>query len=385
MATLKSKKLKEALLKAQLVGLAEESVTVDGCNLVLRSLPQKDYESIVVETQDFENIEYFHAYQMGHVCRSIVEIEGVDLRDADFIEDDVPAGQYLLNATCSKSKANDAKEALKALGIDLAVVPPDGSEGERTVLVERHEWIRQRASKWSREAISVLYRKFADVVGEGERRARDKVEFKTPDETAEDKYRRLLSEFKEIEGQLPGDLTKKILEDAGYLQKSTAEELEEIARRAREFAIEQAKLKEQVVTSVPEPAPSLTTPPQRPAQAPRQYVASQLPPEEEVQQPVQNLQDELMERLKNRQPLNRVAMQAPVPMGASQESRAAQIAALEGTVDPDMVAHVPQPYPNQIEVPELSRHAPQLDGKSVKGLIDKPPAVGLNPRFRRQP
>lgn len=392
MATLKSKKLHEALKKARNVGRAEESVVVDGCSLVLRSLAPKDYESIVGETEELEGIEYFQGYQMGHVCRSIVEIEGVDLREVDFVEDDVPSGHYVISAACSKSKAEEAKEALLGLGINLAVVPPDGSEGDRTVLVERHEWVRQRASTWSREAIGVLYRKFADVVTEGERRAREKVEFRVADETDEDKFRRLLGEMKEASGSLPQDLTQKILGDAGYMPKSTPAELEEATRRAREFAIEQARLKDEAAEEAPL-VPVVVASPPAPTYSPP------LPPEVPTPTTPQDLQQELMERLRNRVPMNRAAMQVPVPssdlvqpspagvppqiQSAMAESRAAQIAALEGNVDPQLVAHEPQVFPPQRETPELSRHIPQIDGKGVKTIIDQRPVVGLNPRFRR--
>jgi hypothetical protein len=395
MATLKSKKLQEALKKARKIGRAEEPVTIDGCALVLQNLPPADYEAVIAEAEAFENIEYFHAYQMGFVCRSIIEIEGVDLRDVDFIEDDVPAGQYLLSGTCSKNKAAEAKEALKSLGIELTVVPPDGSEGERTVMVERHEWVRQRASKWGREAIAVLYRKYSDVVTEGERKSREGIEFKTEDETSEDKFRRLLSEIKELEAQLPVEVSKKALEDNGYLPKSTPEELEAIAQRARDFAIEQAKLKQDVVQAAdPEPEPEAPPAPVRPVvvtppPAPPPPLSL---PEEVVAPPPTDIQQELMERLRNRQPLNRTPMQPPVPMAPAQRSavpnplqqaRAVQIAAIEGPMDVgETPPQSPVAYQVQGGTPELSHRLQNVDGKGVNAIMDKPPVAGINPRFR---
>ncbi len=389
MATLKSKKLQEALKKARNLGRAEEAVTVDECSLVLRSLTPKDYEDSGRETEELDGIEFYQAYQMSHVCRSIVEIEGVDLRDVDFIEEDVPSGQYLLNAACGKGKAEEAQKALAGLGITLTVVPPDASEGMRTTLVERHEWVRQRAASWSREAIGVLYRKFMDVVAEGDRRAREKVEFRTPDETDEDKFRRLLGELKELSAQIPQDLSKRIMEDAGYMAKATQAELDEVDRRAREFAAEQAQLKEEEAQP-PQAAPAPFTPP-------RVELQEEPLPSPPPAPPQQDLQHELMERLRNRVPMNRTAMQAPVPSSVAagvpqqiqsaiaESGRANQIAALEGNLDPNLVAHEPQPYPTQREVPELSRNIPQVDGKGVKGIIDRPPSVGINPRFQRRP
>lgn len=400
MATLKSKKLQEALKKALNVGRAEEALTVDECSLVLRGLAPKDYEDIVNETTELEGIEYYQAYQMGHVCRSIVEIEGVDLRDVEFIEEDVPSGQYLINATCGKGKAEEAKEVLAKLGLNVTLVPPDASEGMRTSLVERHEWVRQRASSWSREAIGVLYRKYADVVTEGERRARAKVEFRIPDETDEDKFRRLLGEMKELAGQLPPDLTKNIMDNAGYMAKSTPAELEEVARRAREFAIEQAKLKEEAAQAEEPPPPPPPVPPPPPPPPVRAEIPTDFPPPPPPAAPQPDIQQELMERLRNRVPMNRTAMQAPVPSSVAtqpaagvppqiqaalaESGRASQIAALEGNLDPLLVAHEPQAFPTQREIPELSRNLQHVDGKSVKSIIDKPPVVGINPRFQRR-
>lgn len=391
MATLKSKKLQEALKKAKNVGRAEEPVTVDNCALVLQSLSPTQYEAIVSETKDLENIEYFQAYQVGHVCRSIVEIEGVDLREVEFIEAEVPSGSYVINALVSKGKAAEARETLAKMGITLTVVPPDPAEGERTVLMERHEWVRQQVVTWSREAIATTYRKIADVVAEGERRAREKVQFHLDDESAEDKYRRLLAEAKELEGSIPPDLTKKILEDSGYLQKSTPEELEAIAQRAREFAASQRQaVQEAEVEEVEEPEPA---PVVRRAAPPPTPPVEDLPPPLQVQQ---DLQAELAERLKARVPMNRQPMQAPTPVGAEpqprsqsfvppqlQATRAAQIAALEGQLDPELAAIPPQAPPTQAEVAELSKPVPRIDGGGVKTILNQPPVAGINPRFRR--
>lgn len=385
MATLKSKKLQEALKKAKNVGRAEEQIVVDECSLVLQSLNATQYEAIVAEVKDVDGIEYFHSYQAGHVCRAIVEIEGIDLRETEYVETEVPSGGYLINAVVSKTKAAEAKGALQAIGVDLTVVTPDGSEGERTVLVERHEWVRQQISTWSREAVTTTYRKLTDVITEGERRARSKIEFRVSDESAEDKFRRLLMEAKGLENEIPPDLVQSVLEDIGYLQKSTPQELAEIDRRAREFAMQQAEARQQQAQAEAPPPPRDPAP----MAAPEPPKVEEGPPPSPIQVQ-QDLQAELAERLKARVPMNRQPMQAPVPLQPGQvptqlqANRASQIAALEGQLDPEALAQ-PAPFPlQQVEVAELSKPAPRLDGGGLKSILNQPPTVGLNPRFRRQ-
>src|ERR1700744_3789741 len=147
MATLKAKRLQEALQKARNVGRVEEAVTIDDCAMVLQNLAPEDYNLIVQETADLEGAEYLHAYQIAHVSRSVVEIEGVDLRDVQFIEDDVPTGNYLLSAVVSnEAKATKAHAALLELGIQLTVEPPDENGETKTVKLEKSEWMRQRVS-----------------------------------------------------------------------------------------------------------------------------------------------------------------------------------------------------------------------------------------------
>jgi len=378
MATLKSKKLQEALKKAKNVGRHEEPVTIDGCSLVLQSLPSSAYDAVIQEISDLEGAEYAHAYQIGHVCRSIVEIEGVDLREVQFVEDDVPSGTYLVNAVVpNEAKAKKAREVLlKELGLELTVVPPDGSE-ERTVMVERHEWLRERVASWSQEAVSIAYRKFTDVVVMAGEKAKEGIQFRVADESAEDKFRRLLAEAKEVEGELAPDLAKKVLEDAGYLQKTSEEELAEIKRRALEFQQEQQRLKEEVTKEeAPTPAPQESSP------------------------------EDVAALMRNRPRLNQQAMNVPVPVQTAERApqaqparvppqianavnlsaKAREIAALEGDVDPTILEHMQQPQslPKPQEVAELSRPTPGVDRAGFGSIYDTKPVGGINPKFHRR-
>ncbi len=377
MATLKTSRVREALRKAKNVGRHEEPVTIDGCSIVLQSLPASSYDAILQECADLEGAEYAHSYQIGHVCRSIVEIESVDLREVQFVEDDVPVGAYLVNAlVANEAKALQAREALKGLGIDLVVVPPDGSE-ERTILVERHEWVRQRVASWSQEAVAVAFRKFTDVIDAGNAKAREGVQFRVADESAEDKFRRLLAEAKEIEAELTIDIAKKVLEDVGYLQKTSAEELEEVAKRAREFAEEQRQ--------------AAASPPVEPFPADPVPVHSESPPED------------ITSLMRNRPRLNQQAMHVPVPVqeapqaqpprvpsqianAANISPKAKEIAALEGGVDPSLLEHMEShTAPHRTEVAELSKPSAGINQTGLESILDKTPVAGLNPRFVRRP
>ena len=74
MATLQATKVLAALKKAKRVGRVEEGMTIDGCSLVLQNLSPEDYDAINQETADLEELEFIHAYQVAHLCRSLVEI-----------------------------------------------------------------------------------------------------------------------------------------------------------------------------------------------------------------------------------------------------------------------------------------------------------------------
>lgn len=378
--TLNSKKLRDALGRVRNVGRAEEPVTIDGCSIVLQSLPPSAYTDVHDEIQDLDGADHINAYQMGFVCRSIVEIEGVDLREIQYIEDDVPDGNLVLSASVgAMGKAQKAKEALKELGIDLTIIAPEEGQ-ERTVTLERHEWVRQRLSTWSLAAIAVAFRKFTDVVADGEEKAKERVQFKLPDESNEEKFRRLLTEAKEAEAEIPTDLVKKILEDVGYLQATTPEEKAEIDRRAREFMEEQQRLaaEERAKAVPPEPERPKLEPPAPPPPAP--------PPPQEP---------DLDALMRNRQPLNQTAANATVPMAPAQREvrvppqiqagtpeRSAKIAALEAQVDLGLDQHDPQ-VPQRPQVAELSKPAQSIDGHGVKSILERPPAGGINPKFRR--
>ena len=321
MKTLSAKKLSAAISKAQGVGIVEERVNIDDCEFVLRSLRPDEYEAIIDSTKDIEDIAYVHAYQKAHVCRAIVELNGVDLRDVRFIEVD----------------EEDPKK-------------PGHS---RTINIELHDWIfKYVLSSWGREAIISAYRKLGDVVAEAEKKSKEGIVFRVPEETDEDKYRRLLGELKESESELPADLVSRLLSEYGYAHKVTEQEVKEAAEKLSTVEPEKVDAEPVPVEEVPDnPTP------------------------EEI--------------MKARTPLNRVSegrvptvlSQPPSTVTPEPKSRTAQIAELEGGED----LPVPDTNSPPPEVAVLERKMDPVNPKAIAAVLDKPPMGGLNPRYRPPP
>jgi hypothetical protein len=371
MTTLQASRIREALQQAQQVGRVEEAVTIDGCPLVLQNLTSDDYNAISSEVEGLEDVEYLHAFQAAQVCRAIVEIGDQDLRSVDFVEEEVPSGRCVLQVTLPKAKAEDLLKQARGLGGEGAIIP-DGET--KVVKMERHEWIRHYIlSGWGREALTVAWRKFTE-----EERVKEGVQFKVPEESSEERYRRLLGELKEVEEDLPSELTAKILDEVGYLSKSSREELEAVEDKLRKIVSQQPEKAEAEAEEQPQPQPQ---------------------------------QEDPQVLMRRRQPLNRQAVVPPVPQAqvapqskpadkvpvpeqlrevaqanTSKLSRSAQIAALEGTVDPSLEQDLQAvPVPLRTEVAELSKNLTEIDRQEAARITDQPPVVGINPRFKRRP
>lgn len=381
MATLQATRILEALQKAKKVGRVEDPVTIDGCPLVLSNLTPEDYEDINGELEGLEDVEYLNTFQTSHICRSIVELGDTDLRDVDFVEDEVPSGKVLLSAAVSKKLGEELLKKVREAGGEGSIAP----DGEvKLVRLERHDWIRSRVlSDWGREALLVAWRKFAEVVELAEERSKAGIQFRIPDESSEERFRRLLKELKEVEDDLPFEIVRSVLDESGYISKSSAEELEAVEKRMRRMASEREAQEEPPVA--PQPAPQRPQPPQQVSEQP----APQPAPQASTLTP--------QEMMRRRQPLNRQPAPPPAPAprqappqragekvpvpeqlrraaqsNSSVLGRSAQIAALEGAVDPDVVA-------------ELSQKAEGIDGSAVASITDQPPMAGINTRFRPPP
>jgi hypothetical protein len=359
MATLNAKKLGTLLKKAKTVGRVEVDVVIDGMKLVLQNLGPDDYIGISDDVKELEELEYLYEWRRAHICRSIVEIDDTDLREVDYIEDEVEA---------------------------------EGG-GTKRVRIPRYLWVRDNIVKlFSKEAVDTAFRKFAEAVEAGEKKAAEGVTFVTPDETAEDKFRRQLGESLETASEVPGEIVMKVFDELGLTRKVTAKEAEAADERLSRLASETAPSPkvyhnpnaEEAAPEAPAPAP-----------APQQAVPTQI----------------------QRKPLNRVAPVAheapglptpvPAPATTTAPTRAAQYAELEQQVSQatgipvvDSPEQAPlsgataAATPDQLRrLQEAARRAnepvvvqpQQTNAVEAARILDQPPVAGINPRFRPPP
>jgi len=395
MATLSAKKIKDALKKAQNVGQVEESITIDGCEIVLQSLTPDGYAAVSTDIDEIpEGIGYLNAFKREHLARSLVEVNGVSLRGVDLVEVEV--------------EEFDPKTQQPVL---------------KLVKVERHAFVRDHViNTWAREAIDVAFRKFNEVVGKAEKLASAGVTFSIPDETEAEKYRRLLVEAKEVEGSIPVEVSTRIRGDLGFIVSPQPTEYAAATDRLSKLAEQEGGRPEERKTvegssdasqgaRVTPPAPSPPPPaPSPPAQVEQEVLLVR--PAVPIPGYTPPTPEELMA---GRQPLNRVPVPVPVPasvataaapppniqvkpvLPASEAAlrRAAEIAALEGEVGGDDPSAYSveggtwfpgqNPGGGNSQAIELSRQQPKLDPKEAERIIDQPPIAGINPRFRPPP
>lgn len=360
MGTLNARNLTQALSQARNIGLVEEPFVMGDVSVVVRNLRPDQYDSIFKEVQGLSEVEYLNAWQIGHVSRAVCELNGVDLRDTQYVEEEEP--------------------------------DPKRPGQTKTVRTELHTWLyRNVLSTWSRETLYICYRKVADAIEEGEKRAQEGVTFRTSDETPEDKYRRLMGELKEIESEVPPKILDAVLRDNGLVRRSTMEEIE--AAQSKLSKIHEADREARQASSEPAPEPpTVQAMPVRQAEEAPSAPTTSGPPSA----------DRVAELLRNRVPMNQVAnpivadppradptwteeaprpapTPAPVPRGRSSE-----LAALEGGLGlPDDLPTAPVNLQGSNERPEIVLGSNQpRDPHLAKTVLDTPPSGGINPRFR---
>ena len=357
MRTISARKL--SLDKARSLGVYEEPVTIDDCELVLRNLRPDEYEQVIAECAGLEDVEYIFCLQKAHVARAICAVNGVDLRDVAYIEEE----------------------------------EEDKSGKPRTVKVERHSYLRKNiVDTWSKEALFVAYRKFGEVVGEAEKKARDGITFRTSDETPEEKFRRLLGEAKEAQVDIEPEIAERVLAEYGYLVKRDIDltSLEMASTRSQPDPVVQAPVEAQ-----PEAAPS---PKQQidPATLMRQRVplnqAPTFTPSSDPKGPSQVTVPETVapppeQGVRRAQPTGSVPQVASVAVPAGpQVGRAAEIAAQmaeeERLLSPQVSSLLSGSSQGAPEVAVLSGTTKAADPNAVKSMIDIPPTGGINPRYR---
>lgn len=361
MGVIGSDKIGEALAKAKDIGLVEESFRVEGHDITLRNLRPDEYTEIIKSCEGLNDLDYLTAYQKGHIARSILEINGTDLRDVEFVEDERP--------------------------------DPKNPDATRVIKVELHDYLLHRlVNTWSREVLFTIYRKFLDVVAKAENKAKEGVEFLLAEETEEEKYRRLLLEAKECESDLPPSLVDHVLSELGYIRQSTAEELKATMERADQMARESSSKDSQTPPTPPrEPleAASPPTPPREPLEADQ---SRQSPPQSPpTQDPHRTLQAAIEAR---RGVSSSDSGRSPESEPATPVKRGDKIAALEtgsgaelGTLPGPNGEPIPVYRPPNQEPMELRKQEPvelrkqEVDPQQVATILDQPPAVGINPRF----
>lgn len=362
MATISSKKIAEALKKAQNIGLIEEPVEIMGCSIVLRSLRPKEYEDClknIAEVPD-EGPEYANAFKAEHIARALIELNGVDLRDVSLVEADVEEFDKTTKQIVTKVKN-----------------------------LEKHTFIRDHVlATWGSEAMDVLFRKFNDVVQKSEKATRDGIQFVVPDESPEERYRRLLSEARELEAGIPIQQASKIRQDIGLLTSAEQQTTKEDFDKGSEAL---AKVSEEVER------PSA---PEQPLARPATPIPGYVPPTSE----------ELLDRAPPpppRQPLNQRPVDVPVPVPQAQVvqppiqqqvapilpptqagmRKSQQIAEMEGlggmTPAVQGGTQIAGTLPSKGEVTELNRPQEKVNPQAAERIFEQPPVAGINPRFRK--
>jgi hypothetical protein len=327
---IQAKKIADALKRAQRVGEVEEAVTIAGCSLVIRSLTNPEYVALTTALNGLEDIEYAVAFRIEHICRAICEINGESLREVDFVEVDVE------NPKTAKVESQ---------------------------LLERHQFVKDYVlASWSREALDVAMRKFNDVVEKAEKAASDGIRFDTPDESAEEAYRRLLAETKELEGAVPFELATKIRDEFGYLLKQEWAALNERLPGVPEAT--QADEPEAVTAPVPPPQPVV-------APTSVQQSTNSILRRPAATKPVADTPQAMGVPLIP-------PMGPPVTISPTLAQKQAEIAALEGDVMMGGVGATPETAYN----PAVTLPRNPVEAQKI---LDQPPTGGINPRFKAPP
>ena len=363
MGTLNARNLTQALSQARNIGLVEEPFELEGISLTVRNLRPEQYDSIFKECQGLSDVEYLNAWQMAHVCRAICEINGIDFRDTSFVEEEEP--------------------------------DPKRPNQTRTIKVELHTWLQKNLlSGWSREVIYTCYRKVADAIESGERRAKEGVNFKIVDETAEDKFRRLIVEMKEIEEDVPEKVLDGILRDHGYIRRSTVDEVNRVESKLAALASDTPQVADSPKPAEPEvqEAVKLEAAPVEERQTIAPEPPSGLPSAERIAELLRSRRAQTQQAVPQAAPVYEQPIQptkvevppmaaAPLPIASPPQGRSAELASIEGDVGD--LPHGATNLQPQTQTPEVVLGGgTRLNPEVAKTIVDTPPVGGINPRFR---
>jgi len=291
MKTLNSSILDSILAQGANLGIVEETLVIQGLTLVLRSLRPSEHQAAALALKEVDENDYLYEHMLEYVSRSIVAVNGTDLRGV----------------------------------VTIATEEEDDKGNLRKVKRELHAYLRTHlVSTWGREALTTCYRKLLEVFDHAEEESKKGVVFHIPDESGDEKIRRLLTELREATQEVPHDLARRLLEEHGFYLGADKEEVENV----------EAKL-------------------------------ASLSPTEEAPAPVA-------------EPVARVPVYAATPavspgpptddekVTSTRAQEAADLESLPGDL----------PSPGKSGTPVVARQAP----RSIVGL-DAPPKGGINPRF----
>lgn len=355
MGIVAAKDLLSSLDRAKKVGIVEDSFDLDGCPITLRNLLPTEYEKIAEECSELEDLAYVNNFQKAHLARALQEIDGVSFRDVTFIECDDP-----------NAKKN----------------------GPPTIKREKHVWVRANIiDTWGKEAIDVAFRKLGDIISLAEKKSKKDVTFLTPDETGEEKFRRLLAEAKETQSDVPPALVLAILREYGYDFHTEEESREALSKLDRLYEEEpQGEAPPPPVQQDVAPRP-VQTPPEAPPVGRRPLNEI---PEEEVAPVIPVPPPRRPEVAPAPPPMAAPPPTPPMapPSLAALSPRQQQYLANELEFNPGFQQELEQAAATPVVDPKTLSDAPVLekstvDIKSVIGQIDRPPTVGFNPKFRK--
>ena len=300
--TLAAQRLTDALAKAKRIGAVEEGLTLMGLPIVLQTLRPQDYEDILGGIEGLDDVPYYNAYQLEHVARALIEIDGHDLRDVEYIEDEAPAGFLVWATLPTEELAQKLLKSVEEAGGDAGISP---SDDRRQVKYERHEWIKKHVlGTWGREALVVAWHKFAELLVTADEQAKEGIEFRILDETAETKMRRVVGELRESFEGLPVELVDKVLKDAGLQRSSTVDEMRKATDRIDQLATEETA--EAAPPPAAPPSPEPAPPEQQYRRVPEPDPAAPAPASGLPPAPAPVLTPE--ELMRARQPLNQRAI-----------------------------------------------------------------------------
>jgi len=400
MGTISAKKINDALAKARAVGVVEEPLTLGDMTLVFRNLRPDQFTAVYEENKEREGIDHLWSFQKSHLCRSLVEVNGIDFRDVDFIE--------------VEEEIKDPKTGEPILD------PSTGTPKVKKIKLERHAYVRQYLlDEWSKEILQVAWRKFNDVLKLAEDKSKEGVKFVLPEMTPEESLREHINNVREVLDEVPEAISDSILEDAGLMRISKADEIKRATEQVDALAREQeakAKAEAQAQASPQEAPPQVVSRPPiqldgAPPTGPR---VRQATPEEIMARRTPLNQQPIVETPVQQPAIAAVQMtsqgspQPPTQVSGVDATKVIQrsqnIARLEAeTVDLEVPLPPPgdpavlqrtvphgQALPNAphlmraapSEVPILQKGRDQVDMQAFQKSVDKPPTAGLNPRFR---